>query len=223
MLRIEKFLSDDQLDELMELLGNARYVDGSITAGYVARQVKNNLQCDPKDPNYIKANELIRQAIIHCEPMQSYALPNKVTPITFAKYGEGMEYGLHFDSAIMPLPNALMRIDVSFTVFLCDADEYEGGELFMKVAGIEQLIKGDRGDIVVYASGVEHRVNPITSGTRQVAVGWIQSLVENPRQREILFDILTVRNRIMQTEGKTPQYELLQKSYVNLQRMWSRP
>ncbi len=223
MLLIEEFLSDEQLDELMELLTKAKYVDGSITAGHVARQVKNNLQCDPRDPHYLKANELIRQAIIHCEVMQSYALPNKVTPITFARYGEGMQYGLHFDSAIMPLPNALMRIDVSFTVFLADADEYEGGELYMKTMGIEKRIKGNRGDIVVYASGVEHRVEPIISGTRQVAVGWIQSLVENPRQREILFDVLTVRNRILQTEGKTEQYDLLQKSYVNLQRMWAQP
>ncbi|HHQ13630.1 MAG TPA: PKHD-type hydroxylase, partial [Chromatiales bacterium] len=34
MLVIEEFLSEEQLDELLELLDKARYVDGSITAGY---------------------------------------------------------------------------------------------------------------------------------------------------------------------------------------------
>lgn len=223
MLLIEEFISDEQVAELKALLAKARYVDGSISAGRAARQVKNNLQCHPLDPHYAEANEFVRLAITRCDELQSYALPNKVTPVTFSRYGAGMAYGTHLDAAVMPLPNALLRVDVSFTLFLTPPAEYEGGELCIETGGTRRLIKADAGDLFAYASGVSHQVNEVTGGCREVAVGWLQSLVEDPQRRQILFDIYTVRNHILDSIGKTEEYDLLQKSYVNLQRMWVKP
>jgi len=223
MLLIEEFMSGSQVADLKNLLDQAEYVDGNISAGRAARQVKSNLQCNPRDPHYAQANELVRQAIVHSELLQSWALPNKVTPVTFSKYTEGMRYGNHYDAAVMPLPNAIMRVDVSFTLFLTPPDAYEGGELCINATGAEKRIKGNSGDLVAYASGVDHHVDEVTAGCREVAVGWLQSLVENPQQRQILFDIARVRNEVLNSAGKNEQFDLLQKSYVNLQRMWSRP
>ena len=47
-------------------------------------------------------------------------------------------------------------------------DEYEGGDLYID----NELVKLSKGDIVVFPSFMQHRVDPITSGTRITLSGW---------------------------------------------------
>jgi len=58
--------------------------------------------------------------------------------------------------------------------------------------------------MIVYPSTSLHRVDPVTSGTRLVVAGWIQSLVRDASEREILFDLDTARRVIFAKDGKTP-------------------
>jgi len=54
-----------------------------------------------------------------------------------------------------------------------------------------------------------------------VAVTWVQSLVRDAHNREILFDLDTVRDILFQKSGKTAEFDLLSKSIANLLRKWA--
>jgi PKHD-type hydroxylase len=68
-----------------------------------------------------------------------------------------------------------------------------------------------------------HRVEEVTRGERNVALLWVQSHVRDPAQREMLFDLDTVRRRLFEAaQGqKTPEFDLLSKTHANLLRAWS--
>jgi PKHD-type hydroxylase len=85
----------------------------------------------------------------------------------------------------------------------------------------EQAYKLEAGSVIVYPSSTLHRVEPVTEGVRLVAVAWVQSLVREPSEREILFDLDTTRRAIFTKQGKTIEFDLISKSYANLLRKWA--
>ncbi len=115
----------------------------------------------------------------------------------------------------------LYRSDVSFTLFLNSPEEYEGGELITEGVQDEKSFKLDAGAVLIYPSTTIHRVNTVTKGTRLVAVGWVQSLIRDAGDRELLFDLDTVRRSIFAKEGKTVEFDLISKSIANLLRKWA--
>jgi PKHD-type hydroxylase len=147
-------------------------------------------------------------------------MPKTLRPLLFSRYTSGMGYGDHVDNALMG-EKPSMRSDLSFTLFLSGPADYEGGELV-----IEDTTQGthahklDAGSLVLYESSSLHRVEPVRSGVRQVAVGWVQCLVRDPRQRQILFDLEVLRLQLFQQQGKTAQFDTLSKTASNLMRMW---
>src|SRR3546814_14601505 len=64
----------------------------------------------------------------------SAALPLKVFPPLFNRYGPGQTFGTHVDNAIRAMRDADFRIrtDLSCTLFLAGPDEYDGGELVVE-------------------------------------------------------------------------------------------
>jgi len=223
MLLIESFLNSEEMAQLKGILAEAPYVSGENTVGAAGQTVKNNLQVKEGHQNYIQANQIVRNAIVQCEALQNYVFPHVVTPIRFAKYGPGMYYGDHFDAALMPLSNAVLRTDLSFTLFLSSPSDYVGGELVVNLTGAEKTVKGESGDLFLYPSGNQHRVEEILTGNREVAVGWIQSMYAMPEQRQILANISTVRHRIFNEKGKNEDFDRLNQAYITLERMWAKP
>jgi PKHD-type hydroxylase len=134
-----------------------------------------------------------------------------------------MKYGDHYDSVLIPVPGGMLRTDLSFTVFLSAPDDYDGGELVINTMGIENRIKLNAGDLYVYPSGLRHRVNEVTRGCRDVAVGWIQSMFPMPDQRQVLHDLGVVARWILDTQGKTEEFDLLNGVGTQLRRMWANP
>jgi len=223
MLLIEDFLSQKARSELNQLLAPIEYLDGGRTAGSVGGKVKRSLECDPRHPNYAKANDLIRHALVGCEALQLYAFPHKVTPVLFSRYTTGMKYGEHYDAALMAIPGGVLRTDLSFTVFLSSPDEYDGGELVVSAMDVEKWVKPNAGELYVYPSGQRHRVNEVTRGVRNVAVGWIQSVYAIPEQRQVLRDLAVVSGWIFDTQGKTAEFDLLNGVDIQLSRLWANP
>ncbi|MEM6436188.1 MAG: Fe2+-dependent dioxygenase, partial [Cyanobacteria bacterium P01_D01_bin.115] len=132
------------------------------------------------------------------------------------RYDTGMEYGRHVDNALM----GNQRSDVSFTVFLSEPQDYDGGELVVEGAADEQCYKLAAGTAIIYPSSTLHRVEPVTQGTRLVAVGWVQSWIRDAAKRELLFDLDTVRRSLYTQSGKSNEFDLLSKSLANLMRQW---
>ena len=62
---------------------------------------------------------------------------------------------------------------LSCIIQLTDPSEYEGGELQIAGAEIPENFK-ERGSVIVFPSYMEHRVTPVTKGTRYSLVSWIE-------------------------------------------------
>ena len=76
------------------------------------------------------------------------------------------------------------------------------------------------GDAVMYPSSSLHHVAEVTRGERLVAVTWVQSLVRDPARRELLYELNRVRERLLASAPETEEAVIVNRSYVNLVRMW---
>ena len=220
---IAEVLDAELLATVRRLLDEARFVDGTATAGWHARLVKDNEQAASGHAAVREAGALVEGALRANPVFQAMALPRRMRPMLFARYGKGRSYGTHMDDALMGLddPAGPMRTDVAVTVFLAPTDEYDGGELVVEAGGGEQAFKLNAGDAVAYPATTLHRVMPVTRGQRMVAVTWAQSLVRDAAAREILFDLHAARRSMFERDGKSAAFDLVSKSYANLLRRWS--
>ncbi len=118
---------------------------------------------------------------------------------------------------------ARLRTDLSFTLFLTPPGEYDGGELVIHAAGMTQELKGEAGYLVLYPSSSIHEVKPVTRGERIVCVGWIECLIADGAQREMLFDLENLRTALRrQLPAQSAELLTLDKTIANLLRMWAR-
>ena len=217
---IDQILSSEDLAEIKRVLEHAEFIDGKLTAGWHAKLVKNNQQLKSgTSQNELKAK--IRAALAKNALFQSTVRPKSVHSLLFSRYDVEMSYDTHIDNALMKGKSGLCRSDVSFTLFLHSPQDYEGGELVIEGVQEEQSYKLEAGSAIFYPSTTLHRVNPVTKGTRLVVVGWVQSIIRDASDREILFDLETARRAIFAKSGKTPEFDLISKSIANLLRKWA--
>ena len=219
LLAIKNVLNQNQLKVIRTLLKNAEFVDGKLSAGKEASQVKNNLELDQQSPLHEQLNQMVMPALLNHPEYQEFAFPLKVATPFYARYTEGMTYGFHVDDPIMGPMNGRYRTDVSTTIFL--NDEYEGGELAIKTSYGVQRLKLNAGDAVVYPSTSWHQVDPVTQGERLVAVIWAQSMIKDPLQRELLYELGQARNILIDERAKSDETAHVSNVYANLLRRWS--
>jgi PKHD-type hydroxylase len=218
---IDQILTPEQLERIRNTLDGGEFQDGRSTAGWHAKLVKNNEQLKVSGGQAEGLRAEVEKALTEHPLFQMSVRPAKVTPLIFSRYRDGMTYGNHVDDPVMGRGAGRLRTDVSFTLFLDDPDSYDGGELVTETTAGEQSYKLPAGAAVVYPSSTLHRVEPVTRGQRRVAIGWAQSSIREPAQREVLFDLDTARRQLFEREGKTTEFDLLTKSLANLQRFWT--
>ena len=154
----------------------------------------------------------------------SAALPLKVFPPLFNRYGPGMGFGDHIDNAvrISPVTGARYRTDLSCTLFLAEPDEYDGGELVIEGGLSPERIKLPAGDAILYPATSVHRVEPVTRGERLAAFFWVQSMVADPARRALLHDLDRAIAAARADLGDTHSAAVaLVGAYHNLIRMWA--
>lgn len=210
-------LDSNTLQRVRMMLAAAEFKDGAGTAGWNARPVKRNLQT-----THDAAAELVGQALTVHALFRSAVLPSRRSTPLFSRYLRGMSYGTHVDNALMG-PTSSLRADLAVTVFLSDPTDYDGGELVLDTHSGTQAYKLEAGQALVYPATTLHRVSEITRGERLAAILWVQSFVRDAAQREILFDLDTVRRRLWDQAGAatTSEFELLSKTHANLLRAWA--
>jgi len=220
--QIPKLLNEAQLAKIESLLEGAEFADGKSTAGMAAARVKQNeeLRKTPRESEIL--GRIFMSAIGHNPVFRMAVLPHRVADPIFARYRPGMTYGDHVDDPIMGGSGAgRFRTDVSMTVFLRSPDSYDGGELVIRTSFGTKQVKLDAGDAVVYPSSSIHHVAEVTRGERMVALTWIQSYVRDPARRELLFELGQARELLLRREPQTEHTDWVDRSYVNLLRMWS--
>ena len=194
---------------------NDSWEDGKKTAGSFASKVKNNLQLDRNSSVSKKNTDFVVKKILTNALIKSFALPKIIHGIMFTKALNGMQYGRHIDNAFM----SSGRADLSFTIFLNNKKDYDGGNLVIENINNENKFRLDQGEIIIYPSTYLHSVEKITSGERLVCVGWIESYVKSIEEREYLFDIDAGARGLLSKYGRSNELDLIFKSYANLLRV----
>jgi PKHD-type hydroxylase len=130
-----------------------------------------------------------------------------------------MEYKKHVDKTHIggELPY-FVRSDVTVMIWLTNPSEYEGGHFSLEDSTAHTRYKLNSGDAVIYPSNIPNAIEPVTSGENLIISTWIQSHISDPIDREILFDLETVSQRLYKSEGKTNLHDILFKAFQNLLR-----
>lgn len=220
---IENVLAQEEVKQLRSHLNTAQWCDGKETAGTLSESVKTNQQLKGDSDLAISLGNHIVKALGNHPLFVSAALPHKIYPPKFNRYLDGGEYGTHVDSAIMHVDdhNLSIRADVSATVFLCNPNDYEGGELEIETPFGAQAIKLNAGDMVLYPSSSLHKVNPVTKGERTCAFLWVQSMIQDEGQRTLLFDLDQSIQSLTAASPNNPELLRLTGVYHNLLRRWA--
>lgn len=221
LLTIPRLLEQAQLEKIHQILAGATFVDGKLTAGFAAARVKENLEMQAEPGRTKMLIRILMASLGHNETFRFGALPHRVADPIVARYEPGMAYGDHVDDPIMGSAGPRFRTDVSMTIFLNRPEAYEGGELTIRTSFGEKCVKLPAGDAVLYPSSSLHRVAPVTSGERLVALTWIQSYVRDPAQRELLYELNLARERLLKEAPGQETTGYVDRSYANLLRMWA--
>jgi len=222
LIEIDRLFSATELDDLRRQLLAQPWIDGKATAGVQSALAKRNRQLDEDNPLARQLGELILRRLSDNPLFMSAALPKRIYPPLFNRYGEGEGFGFHVDNAIRGIKGVRERVrtDLSATLFLAEPDSYDGGELVIRDTFGERSVKLPAGHLVLYPGSSLHRVEPVTRGERLAAFFWIESLVREDSQRSLLLDMDVAIQRL--TGQGADQGSLLELTgvYHNLLRRW---
>jgi PKHD-type hydroxylase len=227
LLQIPNLLAPEQIAQARQILDQAEWVDGRVTAGPQSAKAKDNVQIPEGHPAAKQIGEWILAALGQNALFLSAALPLRVFPPLFNRYSGGQSFGTHVDNAIRPVTGTPHRIrtDLSATLFFSGPDEYDGGELCVEDTYGVQKVKLAAGHLILYPSTSLHHVRPVTRGARLCSFFWIQSLVRDDAKRSLLFDLdLAIQrlNRELPEQPVAGQTAVqLTGVYHNLLRQWS--
>jgi PKHD-type hydroxylase len=223
LLTIPDVLTDQQVREARQLLDEANWVDGRVTAGVQSARAKDNEQLPEDHPAGHRIGETILDALGQNPLFISAALPSRVFPPLFNRYRGGHAFGTHVDNAIRQITGTPHRIrtDLSATLFLSAPEEYDGGELQIEDTYGLQSVKLAAGDLVLYPSTSLHHVRPVTRGARVASFFWIQSMVRDDGARALLFDLDTAIQRVNLDTPAHAAAVPLTGVYHNLLRRWA--
>jgi PKHD-type hydroxylase len=161
--------------------------------------------------------ELVTKKLIANPLIKSFSLVKRVHSVMFSKCEEGDGYGWHVDNPF----SKHGRRDLSFTIFLSDLSDYQGGELSIQSSQESHDVRLPPGHIFLYPSTALHCVQKLTSGIRLVCVGWIESYVPSSEDRLLLFNLEAGARSLLARHGRSDELDLIYQSYVNAVRRLS--
>jgi PKHD-type hydroxylase len=168
LICIPNVLTKEQVKHCRRIMDEAQWVDGRGTAGPQSGSVKHNNQLPEGSAASKELGDLVLEALSRSPLFISAAVPLRIFPPLFNRYGTGQYFGTHVDGAIRAIPGTPVRIrtDLSVTLFLAEPDEYDGGELTVEDKYGAHEVKLPAGDLVLYPSTSLHHVKPGASAWR---------------------------------------------------------
>lgn len=223
LIEIPALLSASEVETTVATLLDQPWVDGKVTAGQRSAMAKNNRQLSEESPVALRIGEQILARLSDNALFISAALPKRIYPPLFNRYSGGEAFDWHIDNAIRGIKGVRERVrtDISATLFLADPASYDGGELVIRDTFGEHAVKLPAGHLLIYPGSSLHKINPVTRGERIASFFWIESLVREDSQRQLLLDMDVAIQTL--TAQDADHHALLQLSgaYHNLLRRWS--
>jgi PKHD-type hydroxylase len=223
LLPIPEVLTAAQVLRARQILDQAEWVDGRVTAGHQSSRTKDNMQLPEGSPAAGELGAMILSALEQNALFVSAALPAKVFPPLFNRYQGGQAFGTHVDNAIRQVTGTPHRIrtDLSATLLLAGPEEYDGGELVVEDTYGTHNVKLPAGHAILYPATSLHQVRPVTRGARLASFFWIQSMVRDDGERTLLFDLDVGIQRLNSDVSGHPAAVQLTGIYHNLLRRWA--
>ncbi len=218
-LHIKNLLTPPEVQAIMEIAKTSKFVDGRISNPH--NLTKNNLQADTTDPMSKRATDIAIQAIRNNPEVSDFIFYRRMALPLLHRYEPGHKYGAHSDQAFMALAQPPLRSDISCTIFIAPPESYEGGELVVSLGTEKVTIKGEPGSAIFYPSTTLHEVIPVRSGARIVMLTFIESMIPDQQEREILY----LLNEVHALEGNKMEWNnrvRLQHISQLLMRKWAR-
>lgn len=215
LLQIANILTAAECAAIRDALADeGLWRDGAETAKGRARAAKNNRQADRASPLVRGIAEKIEKSLRANAVLRAAAQPAAFARILISRYEAGMHYGAHVDAPYIDG----QRTDLSFTLFLNEPADYDGGDLVIAGAGADDRIRLPAGAAVLYPSTSLHEVARVTRGVRLAAVGWIRSRVRLAEHRALLFELETALSDLALTGADPRIRDRLQNLRNNLLR-----
>jgi len=222
MMHLAEVLDKATVADFRAQLDAADWVDGRQTVGAQGARVKQNQQLDVRSPIAMALGQRVLSALAQHPLYFSAALPKRVVPPLFNRYEGGEQYGFHVDGSVRhEADGALLRTDLSCTLFLAEPDEYEGGELVVHDTYGQHEVKLPAGDLILYPSSSVHAVMPVTRGARVASFFWLQSMIRDDARRVQLFELDQTIQRLRTRIGDDAEVLHLTNLYHNLLRQWA--
>jgi PKHD-type hydroxylase len=224
LIVIPEVLPPDKIARVRTLIDREAWIDGNATSGHQSALAKRNRQLPEESTAAREAGTIILDALAAQPVFVAAALPHKVYPPLFNRYGVGDGFAPHVDSAVRIRRGSDFRVrsDMSATLFLGDPDSYDGGELVIEGQFGEQSIKLPAGHMVLYPASSIHRVEPVTRGERIAAFFWVQSMIRDDGARALLFDLDGAVQSVAADRGQGDVAVIkLTGVYHNLLRRWA--
>jgi PKHD-type hydroxylase len=217
---LDEVLSRTEVAEILGDMERSPMVEGRLSAGEMGQELKTNLQVDSASDLYQSMVGTVMAALQSHKIFNQHAIPRRIHPPLFSRYKEGSFYKRHVDNAFMgPFP--AMRTDLSITIFLSDPDSYQGGTLTLETPFGLQEYRLQPGDAILYPTYYPHYVSEVTSGERLAVVTWVESLVREPLQREVIADLSNLVEWAIAEEVDMDTLQKMEKTRLNLLKMWS--
>ena len=218
MLRLEGLLNSAQIAEVRSIVEKAHFIDGAVSG---KASLKKNLQVERKGPEFDAAIRVIVGALMAREDFKNYALPKQIT-MEFNRYDPGMYYKAHMDSALMGgVRGQPMRTDLSFTVYLRVPDTHRGGAFVPPTPCGQERVREPAGNAIIYPCNMLHWVEPVEDGSRWAAIGWIQSMLRDESQRQIMREIDSLKALAVKSFPDSEMQERFDRLHSNLLRYWA--
>ena len=189
-----KWLSDVVCDNINNLYDCKEFRDGKAT-GSPNRFIKRNQELIDDDG---AASKLFQDQWWKSD-FAKLIMVRQITVPMFLKYCAeekdplnqevGGFYNWHNDLPIMGKGNVTsLRTDYLMITGINDPSEYEGGDLQVRLGSETYQYRLAKGESLFFDPNLWHKVMPVTSGERRVAVMWIETLVQDEFIRELIYD-----------------------------------
>lgn len=224
LICVPNVLGKRDVAEFRAAMDAAAWEDGRSTAGAQSARVKHNEQLPPDGEVSRKLGERVIQALAANPTFIAAAIPLRIFPPLFNRYGPGKHFGLHVDNAVRGdrLSGLRIRTDLSVTLFLSEPDDYDGGELLVEDDFGAQEVKLPAGDLVLYPATSLHMVTPISRGVRVASFFWLQSMIRDGQARRMVFELDTaIQNLVERLGHEDAEVVKLTSLYHNLIRHWA--
>ncbi len=220
IIQLKQVFDEAARARLIADMNTAPMLDGRSSAGPLGQDLKATYQVDSRAPVYAEMTRRVLNALQQHSAFKQRAVPRRILPPLFARYGKGCFYKRHVDNALMgPFP--ALRSDMSITLFLNGPEDYDGGALCIETPMGEMEYRLAAGDAVLYPTEYPHWVTEVTRGERLAVITWVESLVKDPRQRGVLADLAELMEWAVAEQIDQEALLKIEKTRLNLTKMWA--